>query len=654
MTNFDKSGKNESAPQPGDAHFFDPHDDIDVPVYRRDANSDDATRPVSAKDQGTPADKDKTQTFKAVSSNKEKAADPESPVVDEGPIPAPAKGEKAEPKAATKTSTNKPQPQAEKKAESEPEKKAEQKPSSSAAKSDADKTEVLRPKRDVYAMLGRARPQRIEAKPKNDKKSKVVADEPRTNDAVTDGADHDVKDKSDAQATPAQPAVEKKQSKRPFKRSRFVEEDKTEIIRPAAAATGGAVVGGGAAAAKAGSSSEPAPTDATNTTKGATATPKDATKQPEQPCQPQADENKTQQFSAQQAARTNASADDQDASVKESQIPAIGGAGAPGAAAGAGAGAASGTGAAAAYAKKGGHAQAQPASQQSRPTQPEKIKRNPEPVKDAPVSEEHQTSAFSSPAAVAAGGAAGAGSAGAVVASNRKNSNQGGAYPQTTQQPAVHNSAGAQGAKQDPYSAPYGDPQADPQAEGAVVMDEDKAATSEKPVREKRGTLGLGILILRLVAGGWLLVMGLQNLFGLGGASLTNFEAMMFNYNYADMLALGLSVGAVVGGASMIIGLLTPLGAAIGAVVAGFMGLHALSESTTGLWPSELDPTFTTWALIAVMSLAIVFTGPARASFDRSRGWATRPLISAWLFALIAVAGLIGLWFFVGGGNPLA
>ena len=173
-----------------------------------------------------------------------------------------------------------------------------------------------------------------------------------------------------------------------------------------------------------------------------------------------------------------------------------------------------------------------------------------------------------------------------------------------------------------------------------------EAPVAEKPVRDKRGTLSFGLLLLRLVVGGLLLVHGLQILFAFGGhAGLNTFESQLSDHSHADLLAVGISVAEVVAGGLLILGLLTPLGAVLGAVAAGFLALHHLRAWEGGYFPATLDTEVQMWAILAAMSMVILYTGPGRAALDRPRGWATRPLASAWLFAIIAVAGLAGLWF---------
>ena len=190
------------------------------------------------------------------------------------------------------------------------------------------------------------------------------------------------------------------------------------------------------------------------------------------------------------------------------------------------------------------------------------------------------------------------------------------------------------------------DKRVEPVTEPAPAEPATEQPVVEKPVRDKRGTLSFGLLLLRLVVGGLLLVHGLQILFAFGGhAGLNTFESQLSDHSHADLMAVGISVAEVVAGGLLILGLLTPLGAALGAVAAGFLALHHLRAWEGGYFPATLDTEVQMWALLAAMSMVILFTGPGRAALDRPRGWATRPLASAWLFAIIAVAGLAGLWF---------
>ena len=169
----------------------------------------------------------------------------------------------------------------------------------------------------------------------------------------------------------------------------------------------------------------------------------------------------------------------------------------------------------------------------------------------------------------------------------------------------------------------------------------------------KRGTTSFGLFILRAVLGAYLLVRGLQTLFAFGGdPGVDVFQSQLGNYNFTDILAIGIPVAEVVAGGLLLLGLVTPFGAALATVVGGFMAFHNLDSFQGTLWPYGLSPHVQMWAALTVASISLIFLGPGRISLDRSRGWATRPLASAWIFFLVAAAATAGLWLGVGGGNP--
>ncbi|MEY8565080.1 DoxX family membrane protein [Corynebacteriaceae bacterium 7-707] len=184
------------------------------------------------------------------------------------------------------------------------------------------------------------------------------------------------------------------------------------------------------------------------------------------------------------------------------------------------------------------------------------------------------------------------------------------------------------------------DPAADA-AGGAVVED------------PRRGTLDFGLFILRVVIGAMLVVRGLQTLFAFGGdPGISAFEQMLSAYNFADILAVAVPVAQIVAGGLLVFGLLTPVGSALTVAVAGFLALHNMSIWDSGYWPYTLSPQVQFWGLTGLAGLVLTFTGPGRYSADVSRGWATRPLASAWVFSVVGLVGAAGLWLAVGGGNP--
>lgn len=204
----------------------------------------------------------------------------------------------------------------------------------------------------------------------------------------------------------------------------------------------------------------------------------------------------------------------------------------------------------------------------------------------------------------------------------------------------------AQGA--DVTRNPGGDETTGAGADAASVA----GAEDPQPVA-KRGTTSFGLFLLRVVLGAYLLVRGLQTLFAFGGdPGLEVFQGQLESYNFTDILAIGIPVAEIVAGGLLLLGLLTPFGAAVATVVAGFMTFHNLNGFQGSLWPYGLNPYVQLWAALTVASISIIFVGPGRISLDRSRGWATRPLASAWIFFVVAAAATAGLWLGVGGGNP--
>lgn len=258
---------------------------------------------------------------------------------------------------------------------------------------------------------------------------------------------------------------------------------------------------------------------------------------------------------------------------------------------------------------------------------------------DTDSSDDQTTALLGTGAAAGAGVAVGAGAAGAAGAA------QGESSTETTTFPA-----------EDPTYPDY------PAGGADADLDSDEAAAESgdgEPVGRvstddpRRGTLDFGLLILRLVAGALLIIRGLQTLFAFGGdPGISALEQTLNAYSFADILAVAIPVAQVVGGGLLVFGLLTPIGGAVSLVVAGFLALHSLSLWDSGYWPYALSPAVQMWGLVAAVSLVLIFTGPGRYSADISRGWATRPLASAWVFALIGLGATAGLWLAVGGGNP--
>ena len=252
-------------------------------------------------------------------------------------------------------------------------------------------------------------------------------------------------------------------------------------------------------------------------------------------------------------------------------------------------------------------------------------------------------------AGVAGAGAAGAASGPAAGGGAPKNDADTGAQGY----PAQPGDAHPQGtfdadAQWDPNAQPVG-----PEGEVAYGPDGQPLAPVAEPVETRRGTQSLGLAILRIVAGAVLLISGLQTLFGFAGdPGISALESRLSFFSGSGVLAVAIPAAEVIAGGLLILGLLTPFAAALAFVVSAFMATFHLSGHQGSLWPYGLNPVIHQWALYALISLSLIFTGPGGASLDRSRSWATRPLASSWIFAVLGIAGFAALWLLTGGRNP--
>ena len=203
-------------------------------------------------------------------------------------------------------------------------------------------------------------------------------------------------------------------------------------------------------------------------------------------------------------------------------------------------------------------------------------------------------------------------------------------------------------AQWDPNAQPVG-----PEGEVAYGPDGQPLAPIAEPVETRRGTQSFGLAILRIVAGAVLLISGLQTLFGFAGdPGISALEGRLSFFSGSGVLAVAIPAAEVIAGGLLILGLLTPFAAALAFVVSAFMATFHLSGHQGSLWPYGLNPVIHQWALYALISLSLIFTGPGGASLDRSRSWATRPLASSWIFAVLGIAGFAALWLLTGGRNP--
>ncbi|WP_168702419.1 DoxX family protein [Gordonia paraffinivorans] len=175
--------------------------------------------------------------------------------------------------------------------------------------------------------------------------------------------------------------------------------------------------------------------------------------------------------------------------------------------------------------------------------------------------------------------------------------------------------------------------------------------------KARRGTLDLGLLVLRVGLGVVVGAHGLQKLFGLwNGPRLSGFEQMLvdggFNADYAQALAIVGALSETVGGLMVILGLLTPIGAS--AILGTMLVAAAYRVSAAGGFEFFASAQGVEYELfLAVAAAAVILTGPGLYSLDYPRGWARRPFIGSFVWLIVGVAAAAAVWILANGTNPL-
>jgi len=156
-----------------------------------------------------------------------------------------------------------------------------------------------------------------------------------------------------------------------------------------------------------------------------------------------------------------------------------------------------------------------------------------------------------------------------------------------------------------------------------------------KPAVEWHGGLDFGLLVLRLVLGGLFIAHGLDKLFGwFDGLGRGGTEQLLTGFGFHDVKILTwvLAISETTGGVLLVLGLLTPVGAAaILAVMANVIVVKG--DWSTFLGGVELE------MMYAGAAFALLFTGAGRVALDRNTHWLRKAPAYGFLFLIIA-AGL--------------
>jgi putative oxidoreductase len=158
-----------------------------------------------------------------------------------------------------------------------------------------------------------------------------------------------------------------------------------------------------------------------------------------------------------------------------------------------------------------------------------------------------------------------------------------------------------------------------------------------KPTAEWHGGLDFGLLVLRLVLGGLFIAHGLDMLFGwFDGLGRGGTEELLTGFGYHDVgiLTWVLAIAQTAGGVLLVLGLLTPVGAA------AVLGVMANVIVVKGDWSQFLGGVELEM-MYAGAAFALLFTGPGRVALDRNTHWFRKAPAYGFLFLIVAAGASV-------------
>lgn len=183
----------------------------------------------------------------------------------------------------------------------------------------------------------------------------------------------------------------------------------------------------------------------------------------------------------------------------------------------------------------------------------------------------------------------------------------------------------------------------------AAAPAEDDFYDDEEP-EHRRGTTDFGLLLLRLGLGFLLLIHGLTTLLGWGGSGGTGALEAQFNSNnfaLGAVMAVAIPTVQLIAATLLILGLAMPLGAGLALMLSAYLSMFEVATSAGGInIVGDGSSALQLQLLMTAMALGLQFTGPGQIGVDFSRGWARRPMASSWIFAVLAIAAAVALWWF--------
>ncbi|MFJ4099943.1 MULTISPECIES: DoxX family protein [Amycolatopsis japonica group] len=158
---------------------------------------------------------------------------------------------------------------------------------------------------------------------------------------------------------------------------------------------------------------------------------------------------------------------------------------------------------------------------------------------------------------------------------------------------------------------------------------------------ETRGGIDLGLLVLRVVLGVTMGAHGLQHLFGaFGGPGVGGFARALGEFGYTSqttLLSWITGISEVVGGALVLVGLFTPIGAA---ALLGVCANIVYVKFGGGFFQKQ-GQGFEFELLLAAASLTVLLAGSGRIALDVNTPWRKRPLSFGLIGLLLAAAASV-------------
>ncbi|WP_278315252.1 DoxX family protein [Lolliginicoccus levis] len=210
-----------------------------------------------------------------------------------------------------------------------------------------------------------------------------------------------------------------------------------------------------------------------------------------------------------------------------------------------------------------------------------------------------------------------------------------------------------------PRSAEYHDPQPvaydEPAAQampygGYQEQDRGGMVVAPTAVEPRRGTLDLGLLLLRLLIGGALITDGVRHLLGQGGGLGIDGVEELFataGYDFAGIVAISVLSAQIGGGALIVLGLATPFGAAV--ALAAMINVWAANQGARSALDGIGTPALELATILGVAAAGLVLTGPGRMSLERNAKWAVRPRWGASVLLVLGIIGGIAAWLVLTG-----